>query len=1534
MQLLSTTYLSIIRQAIIWLVVTAILMQQAAIPLQAAPLIQGNEPQDTPAQTDLPTEINGLRFPVRVIIEEVMATNNFDGDFCNTWPIYDCADFFAVVTIADQQFVSAAVSNNNHIKPDWLFEKQVDVPNNLNDVIAIQIMIRDSDGCGTAPDCGNEADLTTGTADRALNLMVDLSNCVANMSAQVTGSVAGNCNQTIFSAGATGDGTFNTAEIRFRIEVGAPEITTTTPFPVRLFIEEVRATNNFDGDPFFGDLADFYAVVTIDDEQFTTGAISNNNHIAPNWVFDKQVNVPNSSSDVILVQIMIRDSDNCGTTPTCGNEADLTNHNNDANDRTLKFFLDLTNCAYNQPGQITGPVAGNCNQTIFSAGATGDGTFNTAEIRFRIEVNAPDSIVYPLHVIIEEVRATNNFDGDFCNTWPIFDCADFFAVVTIDGQQFTTDAVSNNNHIFPEWKRERHINVLTEDIDTVSVQIMIRDSDDCGTAPTCGNEADLTAETADRALNLLVDLSRCAINSELGQVTGSISGNCNETIFSAGATGTGTGNTAEIRFRIVGDPPIELSTSSIDLTLDEQPMEVIQAIQSPYNDVPLVAGKETFVRIYPRVVHNTGHDLSTLHPQIVLHGLRNNLPMPGSPLTHAELTPSFSTNPANRADLNSGYLFRLPSSWTFGEVTLRAEINPQRTIIETNYANNLVSGGVGVGRFTFIPKAITCLNIKPVQTSRGRTFDAPEPWMQRLFRRAETLLPTSEIRPFFRGGGAVGAPDPTNSFNIGIMLLALNSSTLFDLDPVGCNRFNAKSMNVAIVPSIWGDPTAGMAFSWSLMIFADDAGTEELTTPNRPFRGVTLAHEMSHIFGRQHINCGGPDFTDISYPYAPCQLDNAGPNAHIGFDPATQTLLLPETTADLMSYGHRIGLQRWPSDYNWKANFNSINFQPTLLAAATDSTPALITPAAPDLQQLIVSGYISGTIAQFSYAYDLADLPDTNAASLIAAQTTPTTTYELRTYDANDNLLTQSPLSIAEIADSTDGTPMPLVFFNALSYTIPPAHLRLVRISDNAILGTLSAGQNAPELTINTPTAGNTVTQTLHVAWTGSDLDGDQLHYVVRYRWKNDTWITVNNFDSTGTSLTIDLDNGLPGGNEAYLQVIASDGLHTTVKTVGPFTVATHAPTISIFNNQSNALNDTITTAANQSEMVVLHAFAHDIEDGKLEGAALQWEITGPTQRSADGDQITLFNLSPGLHTVRVTAQDSEGKKAAAETKLFISPKHIFDGSEPTLDGQCNDASYAIDLDPIGLRYSDDKVAEVHFVHANGYLYVCLRGLTIGANVNQFAGLKIDVLNDSSTTFQNDDRVFYVQRNGTVQTGRGQNGVEVLDSTPIGTSAQVSEGNGHWNAEFRIEESIVGGWNHLIKMSVAHFAKESSGDDIAWPGDSTANLPSTWGLTSLGKLAQTINFPAIQSQSMDSPIFMISASSSASLPIRFTSITPNICEVNGNTISLRAVGICTIRATQAGDVNFHEASPVDQNFMVSGATPAPDFKVYLPIIKR
>jgi hypothetical protein len=51
--------------------------------------------------------------------------------------------------------------------------------------------------------------------------------------------------------------------------------------------------------------------------------------------------------------------------------------------------------------------------------------------------------------------------------------------------------------------------------------------------------------------------------------------------------------------------------------------------------------------------------------------------------------------------------------------------------------------------------------------------------------------------------------------------------------------------------------------------------------------------------------------------------------------------------------------------------------------------------------------------------------------------------------------------------------------------------------------------------------------------------------------------------------------------------------------------------------------------------------------------------------------------------------------------------------------------------------------------------------------------------------------------------------------------------------------------------------------------------------------------------------------------VSFNSQTTSICTVSGATVTLVAVGTCTIQATEAGSTNWAAAAPVNRSFQVT-----------------
>jgi hypothetical protein len=91
-------------------------------------------------------------------------------------------------------------------------------------------------------------------------------------------------------------------------------------------------------------------------------------------------------------------------------------------------------------------------------------------------------------------------------------------------------------------------------------------------------------------------------------------------------------------------------------------------------------------------------------------------------------------------------------------------------------------------------------------------------------------------------------------------------------------------------------------------------------------------------------------------------------------------------------------------------------------------------------------------------------------------------------------------------------------------------------------------------------------------------------------------------------------------------------------------------------------------------------------------------------------------------------------------------------------------------------------------------------------------------------------------------------------------------------------------------------------------------------------VAQTINMAATPANLLNnnSP-FTVSATATSGLTVSFTTTTPAICTsagTNGATISLTGtLGLCTIRASQAGNVTYQAAPNVDRNINIVNVPP-------------
>jgi subtilisin family serine protease len=93
------------------------------------------------------------------------------------------------------------------------------------------------------------------------------------------------------------------------------------------------------------------------------------------------------------------------------------------------------------------------------------------------------------------------------------------------------------------------------------------------------------------------------------------------------------------------------------------------------------------------------------------------------------------------------------------------------------------------------------------------------------------------------------------------------------------------------------------------------------------------------------------------------------------------------------------------------------------------------------------------------------------------------------------------------------------------------------------------------------------------------------------------------------------------------------------------------------------------------------------------------------------------------------------------------------------------------------------------------------------------------------------------------------------------------------------------------------------------------NQPATWPT----ELNQTITFKFLADKTLGDPDFTVRAAASSRLPVSFAA--NGDCRVNRATVHLVHDGMCTITASQAGNLDYYQALEVPRSFMIAPARP-------------
>lgn len=908
---------------------------------------------------------------------------------------------------------------------------------------------------------------------------------------------------------------------------------------------------------------------------------------------------------------------------------------------------------------------------------------------------------------------------------------------------------------------------------------------------------------------------------------------------------------------------LPFNASAIVRDLSAAGLEVTQGIQSMSNDVPLVANKTTFVRAYGSEISGP----NAVAVEAYLYGTRGGAPVPGSPRTPINGTRALATGGSyDRARVDDGWLFQLPDEWTnAGAINLRLVVDPRSLYSDPNRANNETQGD-----FTFTRKAPLCAVFVPVRTN-SPNYSSPtdNPNFGAMMDTAERLWPVSDIWLYHQSEDVAElelcwwGPFPYPCYgpyelqgdswwqdDSWKVLLSLKVRDAFTDDPDECDDAGADTHYVGMVhPStdthVTGGTKLGVAWmdssvAWVKFPPHSPTSSPNPTDPAWPDAGATFAHELAHNLDRKHVDCGGPDDVDASYPYPTNQIDDVGANNHYGFNSETRTAIAPNAVVDLMSYCRPY----WTSDYTWKGIYNRLASTSASLAS---TRPSLASAA----NAIFVSGAITPSldtgILNYAWVYPTTDLSTgmlkkwesavgTSVGPMTYQSMSPAASYRLRLLDSQNNILADHLITPTQ---SLDDNPANATQGFVASLPAPGGTVaRLELLSGSTTLDSRAPGSSTPAVTFVKPAGGETFGEQMPIIWRATDADtGDRLLYNVQYSPDNGThWFSLltdfpapsdsNNITVTLTHLTVPGS----GSNTGRIRVAASDGYHTGLATSPAFTLADRKPEVYLMSPISG-------TSAPAVQPVSLKGAATDAEDGGLGGDALQWALTGETVGT--GEQALIYGLASGDYEVALTARDSTAQTATAQTRFEILPLGIPQGSDPLLDGFCDDAPYA-DGAQVPLRpYDDGSQATVRLVRDSRYLWACFSNMKLGsADPGAFVGLWVDVDNSRDEFAQPDDYAFFVGEDGGYYTWAGNGTGGFTEPGPSGLQAQIGANAGVWSAELRIDASVIGNWNHLIGLSLGHYWVNSVGNDYTWPYELGWNRPTMWSPTALGSLPQ------------------------------------------------------------------------------------------------
>ena len=605
--------------------------------------------------------------------------------------------------------------------------------------------------------------------------------------------------------------------------------------------------------------------------------------------------------------------------------------------------------------------------------------------------------------------------------------------------------------------------------------------------------------------------------------------------------------------------------SGLDLTIDH--IEVVQAIQTQGNDIPLVAGKKTVVRVFPKASGKAlGGVASNVKASLFFWpegGKEVELKAVGNRTMN--LVPG--AEPDREKTEGSLNFIIPPEQAAAGAFSLRAVANPGNIIEEKSYKNNEI-----VEPFEFVQRnglrvGFVRIGYKPPS---GSTFSWPTSDLSKYDVMMRKLLPASEAGvQYYALPWRVRHTRSASTVDLGgdLLLYLREFREQMKSDKpdvlVGWLEESQYTQGIEYGGLSEGTP-AGLSGSVAIALDYHNAASAE-----------TLAHEIGHNLDLDHTGTTGDtdprcQFAKSSVSgYWPAEYNNSAAIREPGFD-TVEMKVIPSSYYDIMSYCFS---GRWITPFHYRKLFDQ-NVKPAqqyegetvgdiivrgwgwLRGGGGAPRFELVRPPDDD-----PGGSVSPALSRSKLATDGFDF--NFAGSLIFAgmprgvafQSEGTGNYCLRFLDANGGALYERCFE-PSFVDQESLEPVEEAGF-VLSVPDPGAFERVALIHKDGVAEreiTAIQASAPPAITITAPKAGDRWEGEHTISWSGTDADGDDIRYDIHYSPDGKkTWYPLE-VRSYETNYTFSTDEILPS-DQTYIRVMASDGFTTSHADGGPLVV-------------------------------------------------------------------------------------------------------------------------------------------------------------------------------------------------------------------------------------------------------------------------------------------------------------------------------------------------------------------------------------------